>query len=403
MMVASGCIPIPKQQHAPSRRLIFLHETEQPRAQPTHPDTMRSALHQAHLRSPTLTPTDRDSPRLYQYVTSFALPPQKINKALPVETIEFNVSQELYDALPSIMPSDRPGAPGARSLSEKTYTIRLRCAFGTDKALASESSWIEAENYWPDNLYLQCNSNILEPRRKLHHRRYLPIDITPVVKPGRNHLTVVVNRISTDNRPYDYALAVEIIGLTSHGAIMTNLKQISATQSLEAIKKSLAASGSDDDDIFVTTSTTIIQLFDPHTLTKIFDIPVRGAACPHRDCFDLETFLSQRDPKNKPEIPSVVDCWRCPICRGDVRPQTLIRDGFMDQVREELARKKMLDTKQIVVEPSGSWKPKEEETGGVRSPSLEREERGSSAKATTIVSSATKSSAPKVVEIIEID
>ena len=402
-MVAYGNIPMPMQQHAPSRRLIFLHETEQPRAQPTHPDTTRSALHQAHLRSPTLTPIELTSPRLYRHVTGFALPPRKINKALPVETIEFDVSQELYDVLPSTTSSDPSGALGSRSMDEKACTIRLRCASGTDKALASESSWIEAENYWPDNLYLQCNSHMLEPRRKLHHNRYLPIDITGTVKPGRNQLTVVVNRISTDNRPYEYALAVEIIGLTSHDAIRNNLKHISATESLEAIKKSLAASDADDADIVVTTSITIIHLFDPHTLTKIFDVPVRGVACPHRDCFDLETFLSQRDPKNKPRMPSVVDCWRCPICRGDVRPHTLIRDGFMDHVREELARKKLLDTRQIVVGPDGCWKPKEEETGGVRSPSLEREEGGSSAKTTTITTSIRKLTAPKVVEIIEID
>ena len=386
-MVAPGCIPTPKQQFAPSRSLVFPHENEQPRDQPAHPNTMRSALHQAHLRSPTLLPTDLTCPRLYRYVAGFALPPRKINKALPVEIIDFDVSQELYDTLPSITPSDLPGAPGSRSHSEKTSTIRLRCVSGTDKALACESSWIEAENHWPDNLYLQCNSHMLEPRRRLHHNRDVPIDITAVVNPGRNRLTVVVNRVSTDDRPYEYALAVEIVGLVSHDAITKNLKQISATESLEAIKTALTASDSNDDEIVIITSNTIIKLFDPHTLTKIFDIPVRGAACRHRDCFDLETFLSLRDPKNKPGAPSIIDCWRCPICRGDVRPQTLIRDGFMDHVRDELTRKKILDIGHIVVDCDGSWRPREEEMSDVRSTVLDCEEGGSGVKASKVQAS----------------
>lgn len=397
MAAAYGNIQMPRQQHQPNRRLLLPHEGEQPRAQPTHPDTMRSALHQAHLRSPTLTPTEPAAPRLYRHVIGYALSPRKINKALPMETIIFDVSQELYDVLPASIPSQQPGAPKSRTLNERTCTIRLRCASGTDNVLKSESAWVEADGYWPDNLFLQCNMHALEPRRKLHHNRYLPIDLTAMVKPGRNELTVIVNRMSTDTRPYEYALAVEIVGVVNHNAIRSSLKHIPAAESLTSIKKALAGSDGDD-DISITTSTTIIQLFDPHTLTSIFDIPVRGSACLHKDCFDLETFLSQRDPKNNPGTPSVVDCWRCPICRGDVRPQTLIRDGFMDSVREELAKKNMLHTRAIVVEPDGTWTAKGEDEGGVRSPSLEREERSSSAKA-----SGRAMPAAKVVEVIEID
>jgi hypothetical protein len=254
---------------------------------------------------------------------------------------------------------------------------------------------MEADNYWPDNLYLKFNGNTLEPRRKLHHNRYLPIDLTTIVQPGRNELEVVVNRMSTDNRPYEYALAVEIVGLMNHNAMGKDIKHLSSADSLASIKESLAATA-DDDEIAITSSTATIQLFDPHTLTSIFQVPVRGSACLHKDCFDLETFLSQREPKNKPDMPSVVDCWRCPICRGDVRPHTLVRDGFMDSVRAELEKKGMLDTRAILMEPDGSWKPKAEEMGGGRSPSLEREERGSSAKSPV-------KQVAKVVEVIEID
>jgi hypothetical protein len=58
-----------------------------------------------------------------------------------------------------------------------------------------------------------------------------------------------------------------------------------------------------------------------------------------------------------------------------VRPQTLLVDGFLVEVRKELERKGMLTTRAIVVEGDGRWTAKEEEKSGVRSESPERDER----------------------------
>ena len=237
-------------------------------------------------------------------------------------------------------------------------------------------------------MYLEFNGVKLEPRRKLHHNRCLPIDLTTYIKSGENELTVIVNRMSTDTRPFEYALAVEVVGVVRHQMITDNLRFIKSQDSLDAIKKSLSAIN-EDDDIAITSSNLTIKLFEPYANSKIFDTPVRGAACLHKDCFDLETFL-RMCKRDRPGWPTIVDCWRCPICRGDVRPHTLVSDGFLVKVRNELAEKKLLDTRAIVVEPDGSWRPKEEERTGVRSPSLEREERDAA-------------KAKKVVEVIEID
>lgn len=393
---------MPPQQRPPGKYLMYPHESEQPRAQPTEPDANRSAMHQAHLRSPRLGSKSAtyEPSRLYRYVSMFVMGPRAISRDLTFETIPFRVSQQHIDKVPLIGASQSPGEPPQRIIDETSYTFRLRCAAVTAKGFPSESAWVEAENVWPDNLYLQCNGQFLEPRRKLHHGRYLPIDLTEYIKPGDNDLTVIVNRMSTDTRPFNFALAVEIVGALTHESIQRGLRRISAPVSLAAIKKSLSGSnGDDDDDVAVTSSNLTINLFDPFSHAKMFDLPVRGSACLHRDCFDLETFLQQRKRPNT-NTPTVVDCWRCPICRGDVRPHTLVVDEFLVEVREELEKKKLLETRSILVGPDGSWKPKAEERTGVRSPSLEREERKASKKARSSTPATKK---PEVIEIIELD
>jgi hypothetical protein len=93
-----------------------------------------------------------------------------------------------------------------------------------------------------------------------------------------------------------------------------------------------------------------------------------------------------------------------------VRPQTLVRDGFLIQVKEELAQKGLLDTRVIVIEENGSWKPRvDAQSSGVRSASLEVEEAAAASAATAAAANSRNPFAPgaqgkqKVVEVIELD
>ena len=55
-----------------------------------------------------------------------------------------------------------------------------------------------------------------------------------------------------------------------------------------------------------------------------------------------------------------MDEWRCPLCKADARPQSLVVDGFLVEVRAKLAERGLLGTRSIIVEADGSWKPKAE-------------------------------------------
>jgi len=375
-----------------------------PRSQPTEPDTTRVALHQAHLRSPILGPSEHvpGAQKLYRHIAQFPLPPHALDPDQPVQVFRFKLNDTAK--IPKSV-SSAGTERKVRILTEHSTTFRLRCAsLDPHRGFPDEGSWHVAENVWPETVYFLLNDHVLEPRRKLHHGRYLPIDLNDLVCEGENELKVVVNRHSADRSTFSFAVAVELIRVMSHESIIkaVNRQTIPAEKSLEDIKKALAgpSSVSDDDDIVVTSSSMTIKLFDPITCAKIFTLPVRGQFCLHHDPFDLEVFLETRK-RDKPGWPAVVDTWLCPICRASVSPQHLIQDGFLVEVRKELEKKGLLGTRMITVGPDGSWKVKEEEEeeegkkkNAFRSPSLERDE-----KSARVNSAAAQRREPVVIAI----
>lgn len=395
-----GNVPGPPQR---SKRRLFPAVSVVAR-QPMHPNPSVSGLHQAPLRSPiigsaTLKP---NAPRLYRHVTGLATGPIKVKRKIPVQKLSFQISAKTFAKLARTSPPEHPGEQHVRILEEGLVMYRLRCAVLPASGIDSESSWVIADNVWPEEFAFQINDVSLGTRRKLHHGRYLPIDITAHLREGENVLKVFVDWVDDDKRKTRYALAVEAVGVMSHESILKGLTRMPCEQSLSSIKNTLTGHGTvEDDDLAVTSSSTTIKLFDPFSNSKLVDTPVRGTNCLHKDVFDLEVFLTLCK-REKPSWPAVVDCWRCPLCRGDVRPQTLLVDEFLVEVIANLKNRNLLDVRAIVVEADGSWKPKEEERTGVRSPSLEREMRGSANGSIPTAASATAPPS-RVVEIIELD
>lgn len=395
--------------HAPQQLSRLLPPQGAPdRPLPVQPDTARVALHQAHLRSPIpgdRQPVARTEP-LYRHVTGYALPPTQLDRWLCAQSVTLSMSQLDLDDVPDTTASLLSGEPGIRTLEEGSVLYRLRCCMMPPaKGFDTEASWVTAGNQWPEILTFQLNGTFLELRRKLHHGRCLPVDLSSLLHAGVNTLNVykVPSPIDPNSA---YVVSIERISVSSHSTIVSGVTPISAEDSLATIKRFLESPPDEDDDIAMTSSTLTIPLFDPYRGDRICETPVRGFACLHRECFDLETFLSQCK-REEPGYPCVPDCWRCPICKGDVRPQTLVQDGFLMQVREELAQQGLLDTRAIVIESDGSWKPRvEAQPSGVRSASLEYEEAAAAMAATanprlSVINDGTGKQ--KVVEVIELD
>ena len=328
-----------------------------------------SALHQAHLRTPVPIPSNairmQDQGRLYQFVTDM-LGRRTLQASRVVEDDTFEVSEEVAGTLPLVNQHEVL----TRTLAETSHLYRLRCVrLAKLEDVSDDALLFTADTTWPEHVYFQVNGTTLEVRRKKQWNKDLPVDITHLIHAGQNSYRVLWNTGSQYNNNTTYATVIEAIGIQNHKAIKQNCTEsqsISSTQILDNIKLSLSPTDhtddSQNDDIAVIDSNISINLFDPFVRDRICEIPVRGKSCLHRDCFDLETFLNTRPaPRDAPQF-STIDEWRCPLCKGDARPQNLIVDGFLMQVSKKLEEQGLLDTKTILVEQDGNWKPKEKDT-----------------------------------------
>ncbi|CAN8105641.1 unnamed protein product [Discula destructiva] len=344
------------------------------------------SLHQAHARSPERTRRNGDlDERYYQSVHAFAVPPFRL-AYYHETTFEISPEQfsELYKqkTLPNLASAN---TEGQRSIPVREYghgSLRLRvrcCRPPFVKSPVRESDWVTLDMLWPKHIFVGVNEHKLTIRRGTHNGKDLPIELTDFVVSGTNKLRVTVQRAAAD-QPSHY-LAVEVLAVASHSALLKGLEannRASREETLEKIRARISAAPDEDDIVLVdrtgsTARELSISLTDPFS-ASIFKIPARGATCSHMECFDLETWLNTRPIRQQLKCghakevctcpkrlePTEPDKWKCPICFEDARPSSLRIDSFLEDVRRQLQEWNRMDVKSILVAVDGTWRPVDE-------------------------------------------
>ena len=327
---------------------------------PTHPNPTKSALHQAHLRSPTLSYIDLNEnssgiKKCYRYIRHILMPPEELNNKNRHVNWDFNVAKEVTDWFARDAPNPH-GAPPTRTIVPGSRLCRVRCiSLKNQSGMPAQSEWAVADNVWPGSTAIVLNGIALDIRKKSHHGKDLPIDVTSYIKAGQNNLSTAVIGFQKDSTAR-FAIGIEFIQVVDEQKIRAEIKLLPLP---EARKRVLDESRNLDPDIEVIQSQKVLDLTDPFT-ARIFNVPVRGINCHHNQCFDRDTFLQTRTAK-VPGEPCGPDEFRCPICGQDARPPSLVMDTFFAGIRTELQERGRLDAKAIILDESGDWEIKEEE------------------------------------------
>ena len=357
------------------------------------PNPVRFGLHQAHLRDAALK-HEAGEP-LYLYVQSLLREPQRLTDAgHMIERWTFTLTPEQFVRIPRDIPGSI-GSPPSRIVDKKSILLRLRCAQWTAAKSPDEHDWATSKTTWIPYSFFRLNGKNLELRKKLHYGNDLPIDLTHMVREGENTLDISILRKPNDTQYREYLLAIEILGVQTHNNLLNNIlanNRISAATTQQRIKEKLTPTIRDeDDDITLLNKNLTVQLTDPFLGGGMPTTPARSKACDHFQCFELSIFFETR---NKDGDCTVADHWKCPICSGDARPQHLIIDGFIENVRDKLISQGLQNTRAIVVSEDGSWKPKAEVLEGVADADDDDAPAGLSARE--------KKPAPPVVDVIEL-
>ena len=319
------------------------------------------ALHQAHLRSPTLalsTLQGKDNAaKFMRHIKQVIMPPGALSNAKRHISWDFHVDS----AIATTLAKDTPcafGSPPMRVLHPDSRLCRIRCIkIDAGHGLPSESYWVAADNIWPGSTAILLNGEPLEARKKSHHGKDLPIDATRYVKEGKNTIESAIIGLPEEST-IKYAIGIEIIELVHEQWVKNHITTLPFLQARERL---LNRANNVDPEIQILNHQTTLDLTDPFT-ARLFDVPLRGESCRHNQCFDRDVFLSTRNCKN-PKEPCGPDEFRCPICGSDARPLSLVIDGFFLHLREELQKAGRLDAKAVILHTNGKWEIKEEEEG----------------------------------------
>jgi MIZ/SP-RING zinc finger len=355
--------------HSVSRYPLLIPPLGYEPIQTTLPDPNHLALHQAYLKSPAVDKVNAAGQtvpdiRLYQYLESFAIPPKAIDPESSYLTWEFHTTAS--DMSKKAVDVTSSKGLTKRRLFDGSLLYRLRSVEVTQSLQTIDAGeWSVKDISWPPCCFVQFNNVDIELRRKLHHGKDLPIDLTPHVREGKNDLIVALLRGGEGKKAKRYAMAVEIVEVGDQTRVDSAPTRLPADESLRCFTQALTApratTAANDDEIQVVDSHISIDLIDPFMAT-IFDLPARGSACTHRECFDLQTFFQTRKSwvKGGPTSP---DEWKCPICKKDARPQSLLVDCFLKTVRDSLVASGAAgDARAILIAGDGSWNVKRDAT-----------------------------------------
>ncbi|KAK3500311.1 uncharacterized protein B0T23DRAFT_401761 [Neurospora hispaniola] len=322
------------------------------------------ALHQAHARSPRRTVVDGESERMYQAVKELVTKPTQLAENVRIYTVPFEVTDEQYRL--RVMTDRRGVAIAVQPHQSLRWRIRCCRINNHQKGVVSDETWRATQSNWPD-IFISFNGNPLEIRRKPHFGKDLSIELTEMIVMGKNKVEAVIQNAPSPN----FFIAVELIETLRHSAIVNDVwtnRLIPESKTLQIIKDRLGGSGADD-EVSVAVPYLSIDLTDPFS-SVMFHTPVRGGACTHLECFDLETFLNTRQVSKVPcghegrackcpPQPTSPDKWACPLsgCDKIAGPYDLQIDGFLLKVRKELERtgRKPQYSKALHVEADGKW------------------------------------------------
>ena len=388
----------------------------------TNPVPEQEALHQIHLRQPATEFEGAEGTtvsRLYQYIASLAWGPHLVKTVVSFFSIDFELAEEVINRRAGIIePAEGSFQLAKRILSTESTLFNLRCLqWKSNDMPADEPVWASTPTYWPQHIFISVNDTHLDMRRKRHHRVDLPIDVTSYVRPGLNNVKVSIHSDKGDDGK-QFALAVEVIAFRDSQQVQAMPYRVPVENALKAIIELMQSpENEDEDDMQVVNDSITLSMTDPFSATMV-NTPVRGASCKHKECFDLQTFLASRPSDCKDALTSVY-AWRCPICGLDARPSSLVIDGFLQRVREDLVIAGETEARAIVVSPDGTWKVKPEENQDTDQHRTARttarlsshvptkhDDAGSNPQSrapSEVAANATRTPAPRMIEVIELD
>ncbi|KJZ70006.1 hypothetical protein HIM_10587 [Hirsutella minnesotensis 3608] len=337
----------PHSQH----KIVRLHENELPR---NEMQSVRNSLHLPFLRSPKRVPKEPCSQRFYQFLRHFAVPPKICPPQKGLRELRFSISETDFS---NIVKTHQSNETPTALYFDGCLRYRLRLC-RQDRAVIGmkPTQWANCAGFWPQHIFLTCNDQPLQPRRRQHFQYDLPIELSDKVRSGENVIQISLPEVVANmDLRFSYFIGVEVVTTVNHQAafkLVQEQEHISSSQVKSEIQRRLDSYRSDD--LVIEDEHICVSVSDPFS-SSLFRFPVRGVDCKHIECFDLDIWLQTR-PQSQHHIGlALVDCWKCPICGLDARPTSLRIDDFFTEIQQLLVQRGETGTKRVKIRSDGTW------------------------------------------------
>lgn len=169
----------------------------------------------------------------------------------------------------------------------------------------------------------------------------VPIDITQQTD-LKNCLQNTL-RITWSDDPQEYMAGVFLSQKLTWQDLLKELQKRPVREpekTKEFIKKSM------ESDIDMGVDSMFATVKDPLSKTKM-ELPARGKACIHLQCFDAKQFLQMNEQKQT---------WLCPLCKKKVNFEDIQVDGFFLDILQSPTLSE--DCENVILKSDGSWSEK---------------------------------------------
>ena len=286
-----GSLATPQIEQPYSPSPSVLADIDQPFLRPLsipEATTDQSAFHQSHVTSPTLrvvnAMSSTDDLKYFTYLEKIELCPEKLHAQKRYVKWTLDLRGDVVDMLAKTVQTP-VGHPSQLSAAIGSWLYRVRCVKVNNLATRfTESDWVAAGNTWPSGIAILLNDKALEIRKKLHHSKDLPINITSLLQKGQNIISVAVSKIDDGSV---YALAMETAQIIDTRGIKERVSRLNWSEAKDTLLRYL---NNTDSDVQILNSKMTLDLTDPFT-SSMCCLPVRGKTCQHKQCFDLVGYL----------------------------------------------------------------------------------------------------------------
>jgi len=219
--------------------------------------------------------------------------------------------------------------------------------------LTQDGSMPDEIHSWPRSLVFKINDKEVfkvDPPTLQKKRRDLPLEVSAMLRPAEDNIIDLSWLFPRRDRfLLVFALTLRLTPENLFDKVQSRPQEMLLAQS-SRVRALLAEDSKQNNDEVSCSSRRRLSLVCPISHMRI-EVPARGKACRHVQCFDLSAYLISNQ-----KMSVLAKRWQCAVCNCTVKPSDLVVDRF----NVEVLKSAPCDVDVVTLDEHGRWSVEKE-------------------------------------------